>query len=160
MYGTAQSPNESLIQTTIEILEELRQIFNCDFLEDIIPNVADLHYRVRQFDKIKNWIYEHTNVFNENYHKASNSIAAEGTRNSSDLALRLMCHSQLKKFKWTGYTHYYVCKTFDVRSLSSRAKEETIHELIKVDLVEGKVFFEPKQDFNQKRSLFWSKLTS
>ena len=139
MNGVAQNPNESLIQNTIDILEELRLIVNCDFLEDIIPNVADLHYRVHQFDQIKDWIYQHTNVFNENYRKASNTIAAEGTQKASDLALKLMCHSQLKKFKWTGYTHYYVCKTFDVRSLSSRAKEETISELIKVDLAEGKV---------------------
>ena len=140
MFGTAQHPNENLIQTTIEVLEELRQIFNCDSLEHVIPNVADLHYRVYQFDLIKDWIYQNTNIFNENYRKASAAISAEGSKSSNALALKLMCYSQLKKFKWTGYTHYYVCKTFDVKSLSSKAKENTIRELIKVDIAEGKVF--------------------
>ena len=134
------NPNDNLIQTTIDVLEELRRIVKCDVLEDVIPNVADLHYRVYQFDPIKDWIYQHTSVFNENYRKASAAIDIEGTESSKLLALKLMCYSQLKKFKWTGYTHYYVCKTFDVKYLSSKAKEETLRELVKVDIAEGKVF--------------------
>ena len=69
MFGTAQNPNEGLIRTTIDVLEELRRIVKCDVLEDVIPNVADLHYRVYKFDQIKDWIYQHTSVFNENYRK-------------------------------------------------------------------------------------------
>ena len=149
--GNKQKLTENLLQTIIDILEELRRTIYFVDLEDIYPNDGNLKLRIDQCKLVKNWIYQNKIVLNENYRKANAAIAAEGTEGSNDLALRLMHYRQLKKFKWTGYTHFYVDKTFEARSLSSSAKEETIRELIKIDINEGKVLSEI--DLNQNRLL-------
>ena len=36
-----------------------------------------------------------------------------------------------------GYSHFYMCKTFDRKTLTSAAREETVKALAEIDIAEG-----------------------